>query len=257
MEKFELDIVVFVMGMVLGSFLNVVAYRLPLGESIVMGRSKCPHCHHTIPFYDNIPVLSFLLLKGKCRYCGHSISVQYPLVELVTGILTWALFVRFGLTYQFLFYLVFVYFLIVIALIDLKTHLILNKLLLPLLVLGIVINYFGQILPFDQAGLGALVGGAAMYFVAWMGNKIFKKEAMGMGDVKLALVSGFFLGWQIILWALYLGFLVALVAIGILWVIRRNRLPRQLPMGPFFATGFVLNLFYGPQLLEFYLNLFN
>ncbi len=257
MENLALNIVVLIIGMVFGSFLNVVALRLPAGENIVTGRSKCPHCRHTIPFYDNIPILSFILLRGKCRFCGQPISPQYPLVELITGILTWALFARFGLTYSFLFYLVFVYFLIVIALIDLKTHLILNKLLLPLLILGILINYFGQILPFDQAGLGALVGGAVMYLVAWMGNKIFKKEAMGMGDVKLAFVSGFFLGWQVILWALYLGFIVALIAIGILWVIRRNRLPKQLPMGPFFATGFVLNLFYGPQLLEFYLNLFN
>ncbi len=257
MENFALNITAFVIGMIFGSFLNVVAYRLPLGKSIVIGRSKCPHCQHIIPFHDNIPVISFIFLRGKCRYCGQHISLQYPLVELITGVLTWALFLRFGLTLQFLFYLIFVYFLIVIALIDLKTQLILNKLLLPLLILGIVINYFGEILPFDQAGLGALVGGAAMYFVAWLGNKIFKKEAMGMGDVKLAFVSGFFFGWQIILWALYLGFIVAILAIGIMWVVRRNRLPKQIPMGPFFAAGFILNLFYGSKLLEFYLNIFN
>ena len=250
-------VLVFIAGLLVGSFLNVCGYRIPLGKSVVWGRSFCPHCHHTLPFYYNIPLLSFVVLKGKCHYCGAKISWQYPIVELLTGILTWALFQKFGLSYAFLFYVTFVYFLIVIAIIDWHTQLILNKLLIALLLTGIVINGIGHIIPFKQAFIGALVGGGSMFLIAYLGNRMFKKEAMGMGDVKLAFVSGFYFGWQFILWALYLGFIIALLGIGLMWLVRRNRLPRQVPMGPFFALGFVVTLFYGPQLLDFYFKIFN
>ncbi len=253
----ELNIIIFVLGLLFGSFLNVCAYRLPRNKSIVLGRSRCPHCGHVIPFYQNVPLLSFVILKGKCHYCAAKISWQYPLVELLTGILTVALFLRFGFSYLFFFYLVFVYFLIVIALIDWKTRLIPNKLLFALFVIGLIINVLGRVIPFKEAFIGAFLGGGAMYVTAVLGNHIFKKEAMGMGDVKLAFVSGFFLGWHFILWALYLGFVAALLGIGLLWIIRRRNLPEHIPMGPFFALGFVLNLFYGAELLNFYFKLFS
>ncbi len=252
----KLNGLIFILGLLFGSFLNVCAYRLPHKRSVVRGRSQCPHCNHVIPFYYNIPLLSFLILKGRCHYCGAKISWQYPFVELLTGLLTWALFLKFGFSYSFIFYLIFVYFLIVIALIDWQTRLIPNKLLLILLILGVVLNGLARVIPFDDALIGALVGGGSMYLVAVLGNRIFKKEAMGMGDVKLAFVSGFYLGWHFILWALYLGFLIALLGIGILWLFRRGRLPEQIPMGPFFALGFVLNLFYGAELLSFYFKIF-
>ncbi len=250
-------VTVFILGILAGSFLNVCGYRIPLGKSVVWGRSFCPNCHHKLPFYYNIPLLSFIILKGKCHYCGAKISWQYPIVELLTGILTWALFQKFGLSYTFLFYLIFVYSLIVIAIIDWHTRLILNKILIFLLLSGIIINGIGHIIPFKQAISGAFVGGGSMFLVAYLGNRMFKKEAMGMGDVKLAFVSGFYFGWQFILWALYLGFILALLGIGLMWLVRQKRLPRQIPMGPFFALGFVVNLFYGPQLLEFYFRIFN
>ena len=251
------DLLAIVIGLVFGSFLNVCIYRIPQKKSIVFGRSHCPSCGHVIPLYYNIPILSFVILKGKCHYCGAKISYQYPLIELLTGILTWALFREYGISYEFLFYLIFVYFMIVIAAIDLKRHLILNKVLLLLLAFGIMINAIGSVLSFKDALIGAFVGGGAMFIVAYLGNKLFKKEAMGMGDVKLAFVSGFFLGWQFILWALYLGFVLALISIGIIWLVQRKSIPKQIPMGPFFALGFVINLFYGQQLLEFYFKLFS
>ena len=252
-----LDITIFVLGLLFGSFLNVCAYRIPRNESIIVGRSHCPHCGHVIPFYYNIPLISYILLKGKCHYCGAKISWQYPIVELLTGLLTWALFLKMGISYAFIFYLIFIYFLIVIALIDWQTKLILNKILLVMLILGILVNAIGHVIPFKDAGIGAVVGGGTMFLVAYLGNRIFKKEAMGMGDVKLAFVSGFFLGWQLILWALYLGFVIALLGIGLIWLLRRNQLPKQVPMGPFFALGFALNLFYGRELLELYFKLFS
>ena len=119
-----LDITIFVLGLLFGSFLNVCAYRIPRNESIIVGRSHCPHCGHVIPFYYNIPLISYILLKGKCHYCGAKISWQYPIVELLTGLLTWALFLKMGISYAFIFYLIFIYFLIVIALIDWQRKLI-------------------------------------------------------------------------------------------------------------------------------------
>ena len=252
-----LNIMIFIIGLLFGSFLNVCAYRIPRKKSIVWGRSQCPHCGHKIPFYYNVPLVSFIILKGKCHYCGAKISWQYPIVEVITGFLTWALYLKVGLGGTFIFYLGFVYFLIVIALIDWETKLILNKVLLSMLAFGIVTNVVVHVIPFKDAIIGAFVGGGAMFLVAYLGNRIFKKEAMGMGDVKLAFVSGFFLGWQFILWALYLGFVIALIGIGVLWVFRRNRLPKQIPMGPFFAFGFALNLFYGHELLQMYFKLFS
>ncbi|NOX88111.1 MAG: prepilin peptidase [Calditrichaeota bacterium] len=248
---------VILIGLAFGSFLNVCAYRIPRKKTLLFSRSQCPNCGHTIPFYYNIPVLSFILLKGKCRYCGEKISFQYPIVELFTAFITWALFVNFGLTAQTLFYAVFVYSLIVIAVIDIKTHLILNKVLIVVLVLGLLINFFGRVIPFIDALLGAVIGGGVMFLVAILGNRIFKQEAMGMGDVKLALVSGFFLGWKLILWSLYIGFVIALLSIGVIWIIKKKSVPRHIPMGPFFASGFILNLFYGQQLFEWYLGLFS
>ncbi len=252
-----LNIVVVLVGLTIGSFLNVCAVRIPKRRSIVFGRSQCPACGHTIPWYDNIPLLSYVLLKGRCRYCQTRISLQYPLVEIFTALVTYGMVHKFGLSATTLFYLVFVYFLIVIGLIDLKTRLILNRLLIALLVTGVVLNLFFQVLPFSDALLGALLAGGVMFLVAMLGAKIFKKEALGMGDVKLAFVAGFFLGWQHILIALYLGFFVALVAIGLFWLLQKKQAPRIIPLGPFLALGIILYLFYGQWLVHWYLGLFS
>lgn len=250
-----LDVLIFLVGLVVGSFLNVCIVRIPEGKNIFWGRSKCPHCGHVIPWYDNIPLLSFILLRGRCRYCKQKISVLYPVVELITAIVTLALFKKYGVSYSFLYYVVFAYFLIVLGIIDFKTKLLLNRILLPMLIAGLMINVIGQIVPFKDALIGAVLGGAAMWLIAVLGTKIFNKEALGMGDVKLAFVAGFFLGWKHILIALYLGFIFAFVTIIVLWLIYRKDIPKLIPMGPFLAIGFLIYLFYGQELIQWYLRL--
>ncbi|WP_457565497.1 prepilin peptidase [Caldithrix abyssi] len=249
-----IDILVILFGLATGSFLNVCAARLPLKRSVLWGRSQCPVCGHQISWYDNIPLLSFVLLKGKCRYCKAKISLQYPLIEAFSALVTYALYLKFGLSITAVFYGIFIYFLIVIGLIDFKTKLILNRLLIPLFTAGVLINFFGEIIPFKDALSGAFLGGGIMWMAAILGAKIFKKEAMGMGDVKLAFVAGFFLGWQHILLALYLGFVIALLFILAIWLFKKKEAPSLIPMGPFLALGFIVYLFYGKLLIQWYLS---
>lgn len=250
-----LAILFFLIGLVFGSFLNVCIARIPEKKNIFWSRSKCPHCGHVIPWHDNIPLLSFLLLKGRCRYCQQKISLMYPVVELLTGLITLALFKKYGLSYSFLFFVIFAYFLIVLGIIDFKTKLLLNRILLPMLIAGFLTNLIGQIVPFKDAILGAVFGGATMWLVAILGSRIFNKEALGMGDVKLAFVAGFFLGWKHILIALYLGFIFAFLTIIVLWLIYRKNIPKLIPLGPFLAMGFLFYLFYGKELIHWYLGL--
>jgi len=248
-----LAFLIFITGLAIGSFLNVCIVRIPNKESVLWGRSKCPYCGHAIAWYDNIPLLSFIFLRGKCRYCGQKISFQYPLIELFTALITLALFQKFGLSLTFLFYAIFSYFLIVLGMIDLKTHLLLNRLLLPLLIIGIILNLFAKVLPLKDAAIGAFIGGVSMWLVAIIGSRIFQKEALGMGDVKLSFVAGFYLGWKHILLALYFGFIMAFIFIAIIWIFKRKNFPRLIPMGPFFTLGFIVYLFYGQKIVQWYI----
>ncbi len=252
-----MDLLVLVGGLVIGSFLNVCIYRLPLNKNVLWGRSQCPHCGHYIPWYLNIPVLSFVVLRGRCKFCKAKISFQYPIVEILSAVVTYALYRKFGFTAHFIFYLIFVYTLIVIGVIDLKSKLILNKLLIFLIIFAIIFNGFFKVVEFKPSAIGALLGGGVLWLVAWLGEKIFQKEALGMGDVKLAFVSGFFLGYKQILLALYLGFVLALIGIFVFWLFRRKNVPQLIPMGPFFALGFLIYLLYGQQLIYWYLTLFS
>ncbi len=253
----KIDILVFIIGLVFGSFLNVCITRVPAKKSIIWGRSHCPNCGQQIRWYDNIPLLSFILLRGRCRHCHKKISLYYPVIELATAILTLALFKKYGLTFSFLYYVIFAYFLIVLGVIDLKTKLLLNRILLPMLIAGLLINFVGKIVPFKEAALGSVLGGAVMWLVAVLGSKVFNKEALGMGDVKLAFVAGYFLGWKHILVALYLGFIFAFVVILLLWLFQRKEIPRMIPLGPFLAAGFIAYVFFGQKLIHWYLGLFS
>jgi len=198
-------------GAAFGSFLNVCIYRIPDGKSILFPRSKCPSCDQTIRFYHNIPVLSYLFLKGKCAYCGARISIQYPIIEFISILLSLIVFNKFGLSANTVFYLWLFYGIVVISAIDLRTRLILNKVLAVLLIGGVALNFVSHSISWKEAGIGLLSGGGSLYLIAVIGQLIFKKESMGMGDVKFAAVLGFFLGWKIVLLALYFGFFFSAV----------------------------------------------
>ena len=245
-----------VLGLMIGSFLNVVIWRLPRGESIVRPPSHCPHCDTEIKPYDNIPVLSWVLLRGRCRTCGAGISARYPLVELTCAALWVAMVLRFGESWALPAYLVLVSALLALSLIDFDTFLLPNKIVYPLGVAMVVL--FGLAGLLDDAGGDygrALLGGLAA-FAFFLTVHLIAPRGMGFGDVKLSFSLGVALGW--ISWGtvflgLFLGFLLGAV-IGVLLIATKVRSRRDhVPFGPFLAVGTVLAILFGAPLLDLYL----
>lgn len=245
----------FIGGIIFGSFLNVVIYRLPRRMSLVRPRSACPACHTPIPFYQNIPLLSFLLLRGQCAYCEQKISLRYPFIEFISGLLTLIIGLHFGPQPQTLFYLLLLYFLIAIGGIDFERQIIPNQLLLPLLLTGVALNFWTRSIAWMDGALGFAVGGGAMYLLAMLGNWYFKKESVGMGDVKMAAVLGFFLGWKLVLLTLYSGYLFAALYYVGLRLTRHSDKISYLPMAPFFAIGAIMWAGWWQPILNFYLSI--
>ncbi len=246
---------IFIVGSIIGSFLNVCIYRLPEKVSLVFPSSFCPVCKEGIPFWVNIPILGYLILKGKCIKCASTISPRYLFVELLTAILSVFCYFQFGLSIQFFIYSIFIYFLIVIAFIDIKTHLIYNKVLITFISIGLITQIIIPFIPWEQAVLGMLSGGLSMFFISLLGKWLFKKESLGMGDVKLAAVAGFFTGWLNILIALYLGFILAFVTITLQNRFKKTKISGYIPLGPFMAAGLIVFLFWGKEISNFYLSI--
>jgi leader peptidase (prepilin peptidase) / N-methyltransferase len=256
-----LYVFVFIFGSIIGSFLNVCIYRIPRSLSIVWPSSQCPSCSRPIRAWDNIPILSFLVLGGKCRNCGVKISFRYPLVEALNAFFYVFLSWRFGISWDFLVYGVFCSALIVITFIDLDFQIIPDRITLPGIPLGLLAGSLLLPDPFLRAAqlgwkgslIGALSGFLFYYFVAVAGEKIFKKEAMGGGDIKMMAMVGGFLGWKGIILTTFLGSLIGSV-IGIFMIIFKGRERGSLiPFGPFLALGAVVSLFFGQEIIFWYL----
>jgi leader peptidase (prepilin peptidase)/N-methyltransferase len=242
-------------GMVVGSFLNVCICRMPKGESVVSPPSHCPHCNYCIRWYDNIPLVSYLLLCGKCRGCGMHISPQYPLVELLNGLLTLALFLRFGPTLPFLVLCLFCSALVVITFIDLEHQIIPDEISLPGIVLGFIFSFFLPGHSWLNSLLGILLGGGSLLLVAYGYQWLTGKEGMGGGDIKLLAMMGAFLGWKSVLFIIFASSLVgSLVGITIMLVQKKDS-KLAIPFGPYLAFGAVLYIFYGRQIIHWYLNM--
>ena len=187
-------ILIFILGLIVGSFSNVCIYRIPKKESIVFPASHCPKCHSNISPKDNIPILSYILLKGRCRNCKSKISNQYPIVEFLTGLIYLIISLIYGLSIQTLIYIIFSSALIIIAFIDLNEQIVPDVISLPGIVIGFIISFFVTYISFINSALGVLVGGGIILIIGLGGSVIYKKEAMGGGDVKLAAMIGAFLG---------------------------------------------------------------
>jgi len=252
----------FMIGTAVGSFLNVCAYRIPKGESIAFPASHCPSCGAQIKPLDNIPIVSYVLLGGRCRNCKQKISLKYPAVELLAGILWAAAYYHFGLGIELIYGLFFITVLVVLSAIDYDTKTIPNKILLPATVITLLMLplYFLNIetpptITGMNAGdslIGLLAGGGFLLLVAILGPVIFKKNAMGMGDVKLAAFMGLFLGGYVLL-ALFIGFFIGAV-VGIALIATGKRTAKDMiPFGPFLASGAIITVFIGPQLWKGYL----
>lgn len=242
----------FIIGSIVGSFLNVVIYRVPRGESVVRPPSACPACGTRLRARDNIPVLGYLLLRGRCRYCSAPISPRYPTVEVLAGLLPLLVFARFGLGRELLVYWPLSYVLLVISFIDLDLRIIPDKVTLPGIAVGLVVAPLVGLTGFWESLIGILVGGGALYLIGVLGELILRKESMGGGDVKLAAMLGAFLGWKIILLALFSAFLVGAV-VGVAAMAGKSKdWDHAVPFGPFIALGAVLALLWGEPLLVWY-----
>ena len=245
-----LNLFAFVFGAVVGSFLNVCIFRLPAEASIVKPRSQCPYCHHPIRNRDNIPVISFIVLRGKCRDCGGKISWRYPLVELITAVLALLLFLKFGLTLNFLIFFIFTAVLIVITFIDLDHQIIPDILTLPGIPIFCLAAIFLLKIPWLEALLGLLIGGGIFFTIAFVYELISKREGMGGGDIKLLAMIGGFFGWKSLIFVLlFSSFSGAIIGITAM-LIKKQDMKYAVPFGPFLAAAAVAYLFWGDAFMR-------
>ena len=246
---------VFVFGMVIGSFLNVCIYRMPKDESVVFPPSHCPNCSYQIRWYDNIPLFSYLFLRGKCRGCGNHISVQYPLVELLNGVVTLLLYLRFGPTLAFAALLLLCSALVVITFIDIEHQIIPDEISLSGIVVGFILSFFLKGNTWLTSLLGILLGGGSLLLVAYSYQRLTGKDGMGGGDIKLLAMLGAFLGWKAVPFIIFTGSLVgSLVGISMM-LFQKKDSKLAIPFGPYLAFGAVLYIFYGKSLIRWYLGL--
>lgn len=250
-----LTIFAFLFGAVVGSFLNVCIFRLPKEESVVSPPSHCTRCGYVIRWYDNIPILSYLFLRGKCRSCGEPISLQYPLVELINGLLSLFLFLKFGPGFPFVVLFVLCSALVVITFIDLEHQVIPDVITLPGIVAGFVISFFIPSLGWLNSLIGILLGGGSLLLVAYGYQAIAKKEGMGGGDIKLLAMMGAFLGWKAVPFIIFASSLVGSVVGVTVMLVQKKDAKLAIPFGPFLAGGAILYIFFGKPLIHWYLNL--
>lgn len=242
-------------GAMVGSFLNVCISRLPKGESIVTPGSHCPDCGHPIKFYDNIPLISYLLLGGKCRSCKRSISAQYPLIEGVTALSSLLLFSKHGLSLSYLFYFSFIAALIVITVIDLYHQIIPDVISIPGIVVGLLGALIIPYITFFNSLIGILLGGGSLFLVATLYQWLFKREGMGGGDVKLLAMIGAFLGWEAVILTILLSSLVGSITGIVIMALKGKDFKYAIPFGPFLSLGAVIALFGQSEIVSWYLQL--
>jgi len=271
-SSWAVKLLVFLVGLALGSFLNVVITRVPRGEGVFRGRSRCPRCRTTLRWRDNVPLVSYLLLKGRCRFCGGAISRRYPAVELMTGGLALALWQSFPASPLLLVYGPFCGALVALSAIDLEHRLLPDILTLPGIALGLLLALVFPHLTFLQAAAGALLGGAIFYGVSWVYRWLAARRGltgdaaagMGEGDVKLLAFIGAFLGVAALPLVIFISAALGSLA-GIVLVLARRRAPEQggpeeghrgqwrftpVPYGPFLAAAALIYLFGGGELLR-------
>ena len=248
----------FVLGCIWGSFSNVCIYRLPNDQSVVKGRSFCTSCKEQIKWYDNIPFLSFIFLKGKCRKCGNKISSQYFLVEFVSAISFVIVYHLYGITITTLLLIILSVFFIIIFFIDLKHFIIPNELTFPLMFIGFVKSFEPNL---NQTifpnYINSLIGGVFGYLIIWLiiffYKKVRNKEGMGLGDAKLMAVVGFWFGWTSIPFTIFISSFVALF-FAIPSLIKKNKnMTTQIPFGPYIIIGCIIYVSFANQIKQMFL----
>ncbi len=240
---------IFILGLILGSFFNVCIYRIPKEQSISYPPSHCTNCQNKIKWYDLIPVLSYVILGGKCRHCKEKISIRYPVIELLTAFLFLAIYIKYGLSLLTLKYIILASFLIIIGMIDFDTTDVYDITTIPAIVLGIIFVLYAVIQKMDWQFLvlGGLVGGG---FIALI---ILLTKGMGWGDAEICLFCGLFLGLKLTVLMLFLSMLLGGV-IGIILIILKIKGRKDyIPFGPFIAMATMITILYGQNIIDFYI----
>lgn len=274
---FGFHLAAFVVGLTIGSFLNVCIHRLPKGESIVHPRSRCPHCGRMIAAYDNVPVLSYLWLRGRCRHCRRRISPFYPLIELLTGLTFLLVYHRWGISPPAVKAVLLASALIVLTFTDLRERLLPDRITFPGIAAGFLFalwlpledgtaalllrllggpNLSAVLLSVADALLGALLGAGLLFALGEIWYRLRRVEAMGLGDVKMMGMVGLFLGIKLTVLTLLLGSLLGSLLGGLFLLLAGKDTRYELPFGTFLGVAALIALFWGPQLVTSYLSLF-
>ena len=254
MSPYLIEIFIFLMGLCIGSFLNVCIYRLPASRSVVHPRSMCTNCDTLIPWYDNIPILSYLLLMGLCRHCRIKFSLRYPIVELLGGLFALGTYMKFGLGFETLIYYLFITTLLVVTFIDIDHRIIPDVISLPGIPIFFAASFALPAITYKDALLGILVGGGSLFLVAWLYSLLTKKEGMGGGDIKLLAMMGAIVGWQGVLFTIFVASLVGTLAGLAVMLKSRQGTKLAVPFGPFLSIGAITYIFFGTRLINWYLN---
>lgn len=250
-----------ILGLVIGSFLNVVIYRFPKGKNIAYPSSYCPACNNKLKWYHNIPIFSYLFLKGKCAFCKEKISPRYLIVELITMVAFLLIFIQFRLSYDLIFYFIFVVFGVLIAFIDLDEKIIPDLFLIVLSFNAIGFLVYKLLTVENYSWLshiyGLLAGFLPFLLIRFISGKIYKREALGFGDVKYMAVIGFFVGWQKVLLLILIGsFLASVIQITLISLKKKER-DEEFAFGPYLIFGSYLAIVYGQYIIDFYVGLFS
>ncbi|NIQ02972.1 MAG: prepilin peptidase [Nitrospinaceae bacterium] len=240
-----------ILGLVIGSFANVCIARIPRKESIAFPASHCPKCKKPIHATDNIPVLSYLILKGQCRNCGQKISAIYPAIELITGLLMAAVFYRFGFTWECLIFAIVIPTLVVITAIDIEHQIIPDVITLPGIIFGLAAGSY--LVGFQDSLIGLLLGGGFFYLLAEGYFRVRGAMGMGGGDIKYIAAAGALLGWMQVLLVIFIGALAGGVFGGLGMGFKKLGFLSKIPFGPFLALATLISIFFGDQIVAWYL----
>lgn len=253
----QLDYIVlsasFFLGAIVGSFLNVVILRLPQeNSSIVFPASHCPSCKTPLCWYENIPIVSYVFLRGKCSHCKTEISLQYPVVELLMALLSCAVFHRFGLTFTASGYFLFCAALLAIIWVDIYHQIIPDRISLPGIALGFLFSFFNANVTWQSSLLGILAGGGILYAIALLYYILRKQQGMGGGDIKLLAMIGAFLGWQSLLFVIFFSSLTGTI-VGVAAMVKQKKGgATRIPFGPFLSIAALVYLFFDQQIFYYF-----
>ena len=248
-------LLVFIIGSALGSFLNVVIYRVPRGKSIVLPASHCPSCQRPIKAYENIPIISYLFLRGKCAGCGARISLQYPLVEAAMGLLAVLLLAYYGWTWELLLYGSMTAIVLALSVVDIRTYRLPNNIVLTGEVIAVVLTLLFFRDRWLNMVLGGLTGLGLLIIMGLIGNLLFRKDTLGMGDVKLAGMLGLYLGPSHTAGMFILGVFIGALAGAVMIAVGGKRWGQRIPFGPYLALGGFVSLLWGDVIWRWYLML--